>query len=75
MSLLLPSLYVPVATNCCVSPTGTDAVAGVTVILWRVVLPKTGGVANKNINMEKSWMSALTFSAEIRRAGRHARMG
>jgi hypothetical protein len=41
MSLLLPSLYVPVATNCCVSPTGTDAVAGVTVILWRVVLPKT----------------------------------
>jgi hypothetical protein len=33
MSLLLPSLYLPVAMNCWVNPAGTDAVAGVTVIL------------------------------------------
>src|SRR5579859_4872183 len=32
MSCVLLSLYLPVALNCCVSPLGTDGVAGVTVI-------------------------------------------
>jgi hypothetical protein len=33
MSWILPSLKVPVAVNCCVSPSGSDGIAGVTEIV------------------------------------------
>jgi hypothetical protein len=33
MSVIDPSVNVPVALNCCVSPSGTDGIAGVTTML------------------------------------------
>ena len=50
-SAVLPSLYVPVAVNCCERPATTEAVAGVTtifcnvaVVVLRVAVPLSAGV-------------------------------
>ena len=61
---LLPSLYVPVAVNCCVVPAGTDGFAGVTAIDTSVG-GVTVNVVDPPIEPSVAWIVALPVDIPV----------